>query len=406
MQTYPNQNLAELAGTQETALQRAARLLPGPHSAQEQAARAAAITVTAPKSRAVAARFLIGTMAIAVAVTIPDLSAGAMDSPYLRVQVREPSTVLKQPIWSPSAGATAPVYATAMAAEAIAPTSLTYGKRADFAGADRMVPLRFLETGSERFDLAFAGVEMPSPVAFTISGGFPDRFPEQGRTAIGATTAPLRARLIDIPQITNVRNFAPSPAPEVRHAGPPLAAESPVERSVAAANESVAAAFAGPLDVSGGVRDSLPDAGAQQAAVAAALPASPSSVSASREAQAVLELKSQLDARVNGVVTGSVDFQQQDGTIAIRLGSVVDLLRDRFSASEIDRLSGSGAMGSFVTLAELQDAGIPISYDPVYDELEFGIDYDDAPQAAKVQMEQIGGPTLGSSGALIDQIPR
>jgi len=116
--------------------------------------------------------------------------------------------------------------------------------------------------------------------------------------------------------------------------------------------------------------------------------------------------KSQLDARVNGVLTGSVDFQQLDGTIAIRLGSVVDMLHDRFAPSELERISGAGALGSFVTLAQLQSAGIPIRYDPVYDEVEFGVEYDDAPHAAKVQMEQIGSPTLGSNRTGIEQIPR
>jgi hypothetical protein len=105
-------------------------------------------------------------------------------------------------------------------------------------------------------------------------------------------------------------------------------------------------------------------------------------------------------------MTGRVDFQQLNGTIAIRLGSVVDLLRDRYSAAELDRLSSAGAMSAFVTLAQLQAAGIPISYDPVYDELEFGVDYDDAPHAAKVQVEQIGAPSIGSDRTLMDQIPR
>lgn len=59
-----------------------------------------------------------------------------------------------------------------------------------------------------------------------------------------------------------------------------------------------------------------------------------------------------------------------------------------------------------MTLAQLQAAGVPISYDPVYDEVAFGIDYKDAPQAVKVQVEQIGPPTFRSDAALIDQIPR
>ncbi len=404
-------------------MQRAARLLSEPRSAQETAAEAAAFTLSLPKgakNRVTAARILFGTTAIAVAVTIPDLAVGAMDSPYLRIDVREPTKVLDQPIWSPAAGATAPVFASAMAAETIAPSSLTFSNLANASDEDRMKLLGFLETGSERFDLAFVGVEMPSPVQFTNSEGFPsEKHPE-----FGAAVAPLRARLIDVPQITSSRSFTPSLSSDVRRAGASLSRESSVERSVAAANESLTAAFAGVLDItgditgnaSGGVRDVLPiqsadrtsssDTVAPQADFAVPLPSPPSGLGASREAQVELVDKTQLDARVNGVVTGSVDFEQQNGTIAIRLGSIVDLLRDRFTPSEIDRISGAGALGSYISLAELQAAGIPINYDPVYDEMEFGIDYDDAPQAAKVQMEQIGGPTLGSDGTLIDQISR
>ena len=126
--------------------------------------------------------------------------------------------------------------------------------------------------------------------------------------------------------------------------------------------------------------------------------------SASAAAETVLVPKTTLDARVNGVLTGSVDFQQLDGTIAIKLGSIVDMLRERFSSSELDRLQASASMDSFVTLDQLQAIGVPINYNPAYDEVEFGIDYDDAPEAAKVQVEQIGAPTIGGDRVLIDQI--
>ena len=103
---------------------------------------------------------------------------------------------------------------------------------------------------------------------------------------------------------------------------------------------------------------------------------------------------------------GSVDFRQLDGTIALRLGSVLDMLRDRFTAAEFAQLSAGQSGNAYVTLAQLQSAGIPINYNPAYDEVEFGIDYDDAPQAGKVQVEQIGAPTVGANRAVIDQISR
>ncbi len=355
---------------------------------------------------------------VAVAVTIPDLSAGAMDSPYFRIDVREPSVLLDQPIWSPAVGAMAPVYRSAMAAETIAPASLTFSSQSRAGREQQSMPLGFLEGGSKRFDLAFAGVAMPTPVSFTISRGLPTQSPED----IASMTSALRVRLIDVPQITNATNFTPPQDRVVRRERSNLQAGSSVGRSVAVANEAIAAAFAGTLDVSGGVSGSVREAlsvsarsstgpatssGVDRTARAIPLSSPVPDVSASSAAaEAELVAKTHLDARINGVMTGRVDFQQLNGTIAVRLGSVVDLLRDRYSASELDRISGASAMGSFVTLAQLQAAGIPISYDPVYDEIEFGIDYDDAPQAAKVQIEQIGVQSMGQDRVLMNQIPR
>ncbi|MFU7529063.1 hypothetical protein [Qipengyuania sp. ASV99] len=402
------------------------------------------LSASARASRANRARVLAGAAALVFAVTIPDLSAGAMDSPYLRIDVREPAPILQQSIWSPAAKPTGPVYVSTMAAEQIAPSSLTYGSRTRFAGMERTAPLGFLETGSERFDLAFAGVAMPTPPAFTISRGLP----EQPAAAIQAFTPALRARQVDIQQITSLSGIARVPGPaqsraraasaevRVQRARPALEAGSSSLRSLIAANESVAAAFAGTLDVSGDLRGAIPlvlvpvptapirqqqraneparsprpspvpAPESERAAIAVPTSARRASVSASSEAQAVLNAKTHLDARVNGVLAGRVDFRQLDGTIAVRLGSLVDLLQERFSASELDRLASAGGLGSYITLAQLQAAGIPISYDPVYDEVALGIDYDDAPQAGKVQVEQIGAPTMGSDRTLIDQIPR
>lgn len=388
-------------------------------------------------------RALVGAGVIAIAVSIPDISAGAMDAPLMRFEIGEAKTNLPPPIWSPSAGATAPVYAPAMAAEEIAPASITFGSRSlRLAAFDQVLSLSFLEAGSERFDLAFAGVVMPNPAGPILVGPNPVRtslagtaiaprlpapsLPNQPLAAFSVAEAPLRARLIDVPQINASRVRGLQSAFDGTVAAPSAptgSARALGNDSVAMANEAVEAAFAGELDVSGGASETLRRAlpvnipaevranlpAEVEAALAMSIPAPDSGLAASRAAQtdlADLVQKTELGARVNGVLTGAVDFQQRDGAIAVRLGSVVDLLRDRYSSSEIDRIAGSGALGSYVTLAQLQAAGVPISYNSAYDEVEFGIDYDDAPEAAKVQVEQIGAPTMGTDRVGIDQIPR
>ena len=113
-----------------------------------------------------------------------------------------------------------------------------------------------------------------------------------------------------------------------------------------------------------------------------------------------------LAARVNGVRTGSLEIVQQDRTIAVRLGSVLDVLHGRYDAEAYERLRGSRSAEAFVSIEDLRSFGIPIRYDPIYDEVEFGIDYHDAPAAGKVQVEQIGAPSSPSRSVTIDQIGR
>jgi len=407
VQTHPDNNLAGDA-------ERALRYLPAPHDAAEAAAIEAAIS---PRSSAAAftkGRILAGIAAVAVAVTVPDLSVGAMDSPLLRLEMREPVDVLKQPIWSPAARAPSPVYAPAMAAEVIAPTSLTFSTRRDSFSGELRMPLGFLEQGSERFDLAFAGVEMPSAVGLVVAR----KLPTQPEGTVRGMASAIRTRVIDVPQISEVTRFTPPLAQSTtRPQGRSGVTMLTAERNDVATDDSVAAVFAGTFDGTSDVRSSLPssrsprpqprlpDPVQQEPVRVAALPI-PQSASGGRDLQTELVVKTRLDARINGVVTGKVDFRQLDGTIAVRLGSVVNMLRNRFGATELDRIRGAGAMDSFLTLAQLQAAGVPISYDSVYDEVAFGIDYNDAPQAVKVQVEQIGSPTFRSDAALIDQIPR
>jgi hypothetical protein len=403
----------------------------------------AALAAPTAGSRSMPLRVLAGTAAIAIAVTMPDISLSAMGFPYMKVDLGEPETDLPQPLWSPSAAATAPVYPTVMANARIAPDTLAFATRPSPAAFERAMPLDFLERGTERFDLAFAGVEMPTPAGVRVAVGLP----QQPRGTIRAIAAAPLARLVEVDQITTVRlpprtststststserEPLSATGPELRRAAPALNPSLPVSRSVAIANEAVEAAFAGTLDLSGDLRGALAAIPARQprapepqtapiqpsppqpeqprrepAARAIAVPAPTPAVSASVREQTALEAKSWLDARINGVVTGSVEFRQLDGTIAIRLGSVVDMLRDRFSPAELARLRGGRSIDAYIPLTQLQAAGIPITYDPAYDEVALGVDYRDAPNAGKVQVEQIGAPTLGEDRTLIDQIRR
>jgi hypothetical protein len=118
------------------------------------------------------------------------------------------------------------------------------------------------------------------------------------------------------------------------------------------------------------------------------------------------EIQSQLLTRVDGKAVGTVDFQQTTTGLAVRLGSIVDLLADRYDPSEIARIKASAASSLYVPLADLQAQGIPISYDPVYDEFNVG-QTDTRPTAArKVHMDQISTPERGLGTAVIDQVRR
>lgn len=377
-------------------------------------------------------RVLAGVTALAIAVTLPDISLSAMTSPYFKVTMREPSPVLSQPIWSPQVRAVKSGYAPVAVPEELDPSAVTATTRTTFVDDDRLRPLTFLEIGSEQFDLAFAGVQMPAPVAFTVAPALPSQRAGQLVGQVRSMTSPIRTKTLDIPQITS--NVRVAPVQARRAPDRPLTASSNIARSAAFDNETAVAAFAGTLGVSTDLRGTLPVSPVpqrqisqpqvpqtqapqpqapqpqrQEPARAVPLPVPKTGTSGAASAtdrQTELVIKSRLDARINGVVTGQVDFRQMDGTIGIRLGSVVDMLRNRYQSAELDALIGARALDAFVTLAQLQSAGIPIDYDPVYDEVDFGVDYNDAPQAVKVQVEQIGAPVFTSETAMIDQIPR
>gem|GEM_PF-3555304 len=407
-----------------------ARLMPSPHTAAEKAAMAASLYASPVETTLTKARITFGTAAVAVAVAVPSLSLEAMvgtfseasfgSGPYFGVSetdaevVQAAKVVLPSQVWTPAAQAAGPVYTKALVEESAA---AVFGSRTRIGNFDRELPLAVLDGGSETFDLAFAGVAMPTPLTAVVSVGLPDGPMPLTR----ARRSTIATRTLEIEQITDLDLVVKATPENVRADRQLLTPSSPSARTDAIASRSVEAAFAGAIDASNAVRSSLPIAPNSQPSqpqpgppqprtdeVQRAIPVGASSldVSATAAAQAVLVPKSKLDARVNGVLTGSVDFRQLDGTIAIRLRSVANLMREQFSKTEFANLVRGQAINTFVPLAQLQAAGIPVSYNPAYDEIEFGIDYQDAPNAKKVQVDQISIVPVGPELTAIEQIPR
>lgn len=119
-----------------------------------------------------------------------------------------------------------------------------------------------------------------------------------------------------------------------------------------------------------------------------------------------IDVKSQLTTRVDGKMAGKVDFRQTSAGLQVRLGSIVELLGDRYDPAQIARIRASSAGDLYLPLAQLQAQGIPISYDPVYDEFNVGL-VDTRPKAArKVHMDQISAPERGLGSTGIDQVRR
>lgn len=123
-------------------------------------------------------------------------------------------------------------------------------------------------------------------------------------------------------------------------------------------------------------------------------------------AAAGLEFKSQLVARVDGRVAGKFDFRQDGQTILVRLGSIVDLLEDRFAPDQFERFASAAASNSYLSIAQLNAAGVPLSYDPVYDEFNIGSKEHLPAAAHKVQIDQISASQRETGPIAIDQIVR
>ncbi len=104
--------------------------------------------------------------------------------------------------------------------------------------------------------------------------------------------------------------------------------------------------------------------------------------------------KTHLAALVDGVSVGQLEFSDADQTMSVRLSSLLELLQDRFPPDEYESLVNSPAAMAFVPVDQLAIAGIPISYDPVYDELVLSTDV--AADEASETADQTQLPSLYS----------
>ena len=257
-------------------------------------------------------------------------------------------------------------------------------------------------------------VSRPAPAPAAVAAPAPA--PAAALAPVSAQPAPRG--MID--QVTPARiaaarvAAAPAPAPA------PAPASAPAPAAVRAAAPSAPA----PAPKAATLAAAAPAARAPAAAVPAAKPATPPAAAATvvpKQAPALtappaaagaspriadLEFKSRLLTRVDGRTRGQVDFQQTAAGLKVRLGSVAEVLADRLPAGELARIRGSSSADAWLSLAELQAQGIPISYDPVYDEFNIGRE-DTRPRAArKVHIDQISTPERSDGAAAMDQIRR
>lgn len=127
---------------------------------------------------------------------------------------------------------------------------------------------------------------------------------------------------------------------------------------------------------------------------------------AAADAVTQLDIRSQLLTRIDGKAAGRLDFQQTASGLLVRLGSLADVLSDRLDPAIVARIRSSSSANLYLPLARLQADGIPISYDPVYDEFNIGL-VDTRPKAAaKVHMDQISAPERGLGSVSMGQVPR
>lgn len=225
---------------------------------------------------------------------------------------------------------------------------------------------------------------------------------------------PARIAAAQTPKPSAVPPTMGAPAarpPMAAAAAAPVAASAAVAAPAARAPVSAPVPAARPAAVPAAPPPATPAASsaptpAKTAAIAVPRPTSPALAAPPASKPAIPEVTAQLITRVDGKTAGAVDFQQTPAGLKVRVGSIVEVLADRYDPAQLARIRGSAAGNQYLSLAELQAQGVPISYDPVYDEFNVGLT-DTRPKAArKVHMDQISTPERGLGATGMAQVPR
>lgn len=330
-------------------------------------------TSTASISRLLFTRVLPGSAVVLASFTLPGLSLGAgflAQAPSSRAGQSQTAKLAPAPTTP-----TAPTVRAAPVNTASARPRLRFIIAPDAAPAR---PTGASSTGASAGRIAPLAVP-PRPVAAPVL--LPDA--AAAPVAMAATSArPLADAVSAAPKAA-----ALAPLPSTAQ---PAFVAAPAAAKVPAGSVSASVPAAPPAAIA-----PLPQAKPQLPATAAGR------VDALR-----VDVKSQLLARIDGKSAGKIDFRQTDAGLQVRLGSIADLLGDRYDAAQLARIRASSASNVYISLAELQAQGIPISYDPVYDEFNVGT-LDTRPKARmKVHMDQISTPERGLGSTAMEQVRR
>ena len=397
------------------------------------------------------ARALPGTVMVAAALALPEFSVGAGDLPPLPRDV--------SPLPGKATGIVLPFAANVQAAEqsVIAPTLRT---PAAVAGPVTVSRIRAVDAGdgfrpssldiSEPrafgvglLDRGYVQAEPSAPMTFNQAPALAAVAVEQGvfvasgpdtvmameeaetpvlskpvaAPTLGLLTGSLAVaaapfepvafgpvatagKITTLPQSSTMTASAPAAAQTLSSS--PLTAPQPRLPAIAAASVTTSA-----------TAPDAPPPGAISTAASRPRPAPPAlagiprgtmqTASPARAMQAAdaLDITSRLLTRIDGKAAGEIDFRQTSNGLQVRIGSLAEVLADRFDQETLARMRSSSSSNVYLSLAQLQRQGIPISYDPVYDEFNIG-DLDTRPKAAsKVHMEQLTTPERGPGSVVI-----
>lgn len=82
------------------------------------------------------------------------------------------------------------------------------------------------------------------------------------------------------------------------------------------------------------------------------------------------EMPAELPVRLTDRHLGSVPFRiGSDNAIEVQLGGLLGLVSQDMPAAELARLENSTAALEYVSLGELSEMGLPLTYNAAYDEL-------------------------------------